>query len=88
MAGTQRGWLLPPFLFHSQTAFDPTGADIKLLAAILPQITEIAVEFHRVGSSSFFDPADTGVDIIQSEIFATEARLRFLLHGFLILLVT
>jgi hypothetical protein len=47
------------FLGRRQFAFDPPGTDIVLLAAGAPEVTEITVEFHRIGSTPLLNPTNS-----------------------------
>lgn len=46
----------------------------------MPEITEVSVEFHRVGLHTFLHPTEAGMDILQPEMLAAETRLLDLLH--------
>jgi hypothetical protein len=63
-----------------QLAFDPPCTDIVLLAACVPEFADIAMEFHWIRLHSFPYPAETGMNILQSEMFAAQTHLLFLLH--------
>lgn len=73
------------FLFcGSQSALDPSCADVILLTAIMPEIAEIAVEFHRIRFYPHLNPANAGMDILQPEMLAAETCFLFLLHTYLV----